>query len=270
MSRPNVGHFGSMGEHTVKANKKAALAPEPLYKRAEAALIERLVDGTWRVGERLPNEFELAAEFNISQGTMRKALAALEQRGLLHRAPGRGTTVSRTTNEESLYAFYRLRDSHGRLAVPETVEETISAREASDEEHAALRLVNAEVLELSRVRANGGEPLAVERMVFPAELCAGMADDLPLPNSLYPYLQDRFGIVVMTACETLTAEPADDRVAAGLGIEVGAPVLAVTRQARDLAERTVELRRSWYLTRHASYRVELTRAPGSYPATQAV
>jgi hypothetical protein len=71
------------------------MARTPLYKAAETEMIRRIEAGEWEVGKRLPNEFVLAEEFKVSQGTMRRALMTLEGMGLLNRKPGRGTLVAR-------------------------------------------------------------------------------------------------------------------------------------------------------------------------------
>lgn len=239
------------------------LASEPLYKRAEAEMVARIVAGDWRPGMRLPNEFDLAAEFGVSQGTIRKALVSLERRGLLTRSPGRGTSVARTTPEASLFAFFRMRDASGAMAVPEALTESISRRKATAEERARLDGAPDEVYELRRVRQHKRVPFVVERMRFPAALCAGIEQDTPLPNSLYPYLQDRFGLSIMSAEESITAAAAGAREVRLLKVAPGRPLLRVERQARDLADRIVELRTSFYLTTFASYRVDLARGdPG--------
>ena len=70
------------------------MARVPLYKKAETELLRRIRSGSWPVGTRIGNEFELAEEFGVSQGTMRRALMSVEAMGLLHRKPGRGTVVA--------------------------------------------------------------------------------------------------------------------------------------------------------------------------------
>ena len=77
------------------------MARTPLYKAAEEAMIANITNGTWEVGRRLPNEFELADEFGVSQGTMRRALIRLEEMGLLNRKPGRGTLVAANSPDAS-------------------------------------------------------------------------------------------------------------------------------------------------------------------------
>lgn len=242
------------------------LTAMPLYKRAEEAMIARIVGRVWNPGQRLPNEFKLAAEFGVSQGTIRKALASLEKRGLLARSSGSGTMVLRTTEKEALYAFFRMRDAEGALTVPEPLEERLERRGATDAERAAFTPFGAEVYAIERVRQFQGTPFTIESIRMPTALCEGMERDMPLPNSLYPYFQDRFGLSVMTAEESLTAVAASDVEARLLRVAPGTPLLRVERRAWDLSDRIVEMRTSRYLTDFASYRADLTRS-GSMPAS---
>ncbi len=53
----------------------------------------RILDGSLPAGARLPTELELAAEHQISRGTVRQAMSALVNEGLLERVRGRGTFV---------------------------------------------------------------------------------------------------------------------------------------------------------------------------------
>lgn len=242
-----------------KAQKNALIA-QPLYKRAEAKMIERIINGMWSPGELLPNEFALAEEFGVSQGTIRKSLMSMERRGLLVRSSGRGTMVAHTTPEAALFAFFRLRNEDGSMVVPETIEETLTRRVATEEEAARLQPKCEEVYELCRTRHNKGRPLVMETMSFGTQLCEGMENDLPLPNSLYPYLHQRFGIAVMSAHESISAHVADEKIADKLSVDVGTPVLCIKRWANDLADRVVELRLSYYLTEFSSYHIDLHRA----------
>jgi GntR family transcriptional regulator len=153
-----------------------------------------------------------------------------------------------------------MRDPSGAMTVPEPHTERIRRRPATAEERAGLDGCGEEVYELQRVRQHGGVPFVAERMRFAANLVAGIEDDAPLPNSLYPYLQERFGLSIMTAEESISAVAAGTREAALLGLAQGQPLLRVERRARDLADRVVELRTSHYLTSFASYRVDLSRS----------
>lgn len=244
----------------MKPNEPQRLMAEPLYKRAESAMVARIVDRVWSPGMRLPNEFELAEEFGVSQGTIRKALVSLEKRGLLARSPGRGTTVAKTTEQESLYAFFRLRGADGRMAVPAPAFERIKRRNATRAEAAVLGPDCAEVYQIERVRQNRGTRFAYEKMSLPVSLCEGMEADTPLPNALYPYLQERFGISIMAADDAISAAAAAAKPARMLEIAPGTPLLKVERQASDLTDRIVELRTSLFLTSFATYQVHLSKS----------
>ncbi|MBL3553062.1 GntR family transcriptional regulator [Rhodovulum sulfidophilum] len=247
-----------------KENKKTGvLLAQPLYKRAEIEMTNRIATGKWEAGAQLPNEFALADEFGVSQGTIRKALMAMEHRGLLTRRPGRGTVVCKTTSEESLYSFFRLRDADGRMVVPSPVVEAVEFGEPTSEETRILGESCPKVVRLARVRENNGRPFVVERMSFDARDCDGIESDLPLPSSLYPYLHERFSLVIMKVDESITAALADPELAKSLQVEVGTPLLRIQRIARDLADRQVELRESYYRTDFASYQIQLTRSDGA-------
>jgi GntR family transcriptional regulator len=66
----------------------------PLYRQASEGILQRLQANEWQEGEALPNEFELAAQHEVSQGTMRKALDLLVEEGILLRRQGAGTFVA--------------------------------------------------------------------------------------------------------------------------------------------------------------------------------
>src|SRR5689334_18668286 len=63
------------------------------YARLMSYFRERILDGSLPSGARLPTELELAAEHQISRGTVRQAMSALVSEGLLERVRGRGTFV---------------------------------------------------------------------------------------------------------------------------------------------------------------------------------
>jgi GntR family transcriptional regulator len=61
----------------------------PLYLQLRDALAERVAAGEWKPGTAIPNESDLAREFGVSAGTMRKALDLLEDEHLVTRRQGR-------------------------------------------------------------------------------------------------------------------------------------------------------------------------------------
>jgi DNA-binding GntR family transcriptional regulator len=66
---------------------------QPLYVQVRDTLLQRIESGEWKPERAIPNEGDLAREYGISAGTMRKTLDLMESEGHLSRKQGRGTFV---------------------------------------------------------------------------------------------------------------------------------------------------------------------------------
>lgn len=65
------------------------------YLQLSRILRDRIADGTYPAGKKIPPVLDLQAEFGLSSMTVRRAVAVLAEEGLLVRVPGRGTYVTR-------------------------------------------------------------------------------------------------------------------------------------------------------------------------------
>ena len=66
----------------------------PIYLQLMEQIKLRILSGTYRCGEHFPSVRELAAEAAVNPNTMQKALASLEQEGLLIGSRTNGRTVT--------------------------------------------------------------------------------------------------------------------------------------------------------------------------------
>lgn len=57
-------------------------------------LLTKIKDGTYPPGSQLPSGRALAAEYNVSQSTISRAVATLREQGVLVGRPGRGVFVA--------------------------------------------------------------------------------------------------------------------------------------------------------------------------------
>ena len=72
--------------------------PIPYYYQIAQSLRELIEDSEEGAGDReiaLPSELELCQVYDVTRGTVRHALEALEREGLISRERGRGTFVTR-------------------------------------------------------------------------------------------------------------------------------------------------------------------------------
>jgi GntR family transcriptional regulator len=80
----------------------------PLYRQIKDFLIRSLEEGEWGPGDAIPSEGELATRFNVSQGTVRKAIDEMAAENMLVRRQGKGTFVATHSDPRSFYRFLRL------------------------------------------------------------------------------------------------------------------------------------------------------------------
>ena len=79
-------------------NEKIPVRQVSLADQILEILIERIVNGVYPPGSKLPPENQLREEFNVSRSTIRTAVSRLEDRKLVHRQRGVGTYISRQPN----------------------------------------------------------------------------------------------------------------------------------------------------------------------------
>ncbi len=233
------------------------MTPLPLWRRVSEDIVARIVNGALRPGVMLPSEIDLGREMGVSQGTARRALRDLERRGIVERRQGRGTVVAIRTPETDHFHFFRLRHADGSEAQPMLASETLQRRRSTAAERAALGSETKYVYALDRIRSIGGKRIVREFSVVPVLLFPALEDRIPLPNALYAFWQDAYGIAIQKADERLRAVRADAADADAMDVAEGDPLIEVTRQAVDLSDRIVELRRSRYVTDDLAYTISL-------------
>lgn len=229
----------------------------PLYRRVRDILVTRMAEGILKPGQLLPSEFSLAAELDVSQGTVRKALDTLEADNLIIRRQGRGTFVAEQTPEHALYHFFSMVDLTGAAIIPKTLAEEITQRKAPKRVAAALGLdKDAPIVRIRRTRAMNGAPATFEDIFVPRAILP-ISEDMVLPNALYNHYQVAFGVSVARAEDRLSAVITPKRVARALPQFAGKALLMQQRIAYDLTERAVEMRESFLHTEMSRYAVSL-------------
>lgn len=66
----------------------------PVWRQIAAVLEQRITDGTYPAGSRVPSVVELSAEFEVAASTAQKVLAHLKAEGLVRAEVGLGTFVA--------------------------------------------------------------------------------------------------------------------------------------------------------------------------------
>jgi GntR family transcriptional regulator len=242
---------------------EAAPAFSPLYRQIKSLLTQDLQSGLWKPGEVIPSEFELAARFKVSQGTVRKAIDELAADNLLVRRQGKGTFVATHAEQNTQYRFLRLTadsDTGSGSGLQRRLLECTRARAAADVARALQLKAGDPVLLVRRLLLDADRPVVLDEIWLPGRAFKGLSSErlAAYRGPMYALFETEFGVRMIRAEEKIRAVPADAGAAALLGVDAGAPLLSVERRSFTYGEHPVELRRGLYRTDAHHYRNELS------------
>lgn len=223
----------------------------PRYQQLRDDLVRRIAEGEWSPEKAIATEAELSQFYNVSTGTLRKAIDLLVADGVLTRTQGKGTFVRRPRFDSSLFRFFRFKSVDGKPVRPTAKVLRREVVKPNETIRSTLQMKATEkTLHLSRVRMIEGEAVLSEDIWLPRSRFEGLAT-LPLgdfEDLLYPLYERLCRQIVASATEILNVEKATEADAALLRIEVGSPVILVQRVASDFAGTPIE----WRTTRGAA------------------
>jgi len=230
---------------------------QPLYQQIKALLEASLDAGEWAPGAAIPSESDLARRFGASQGTVRKAIAALASENLVVRRQGKGTFVATHTEEaSSLFRFLRIRRNDGDNEYPGSRVVDVRRAKATAEIARVLELKAGDpIVIVRRLLEYAGEPVVLDEITLPGALFRGLtkARIEAYQGSMYSLFETQFGVRMVKAREKLRAVAADAGSAKLLGVKTGEPLLAVDRVTSTYGERPVEWRRGLCATKRHHY-----------------
>jgi GntR family transcriptional regulator len=236
----------------------------PRYHQVYVTLRTWVRDGTYRAGDQIPTEPELCRMFSVSRITVRKAIDALAREGWLVRQQGRGTFVQLSTARPTASLdLDQVRSQVADLAAATEVRDIVVVEIDPDEEtRAALELPQeARVRCATHVRVQHGAPLGLIRTFVPLDIAARVSEPDMARQPLFELLA-KVGIEVGGADQLIGATLAGVESARALGVEVGAPLLRVTRVVFDTSLRPVERVIALYRADAYQYRMRLARPAG--------
>ncbi|MBU6378149.1 MAG: GntR family transcriptional regulator [Gammaproteobacteria bacterium] len=214
----------------------------PRYHQVYVTLRTWVRDGTYRPGDRIPTEPQLCEMFDVSRITVRKAIDNLCREGWLVRQQGRGTFVQLSASRAAAAVdLDQVRKQVAGLAAATEVSALNVAEVMPDDEtRAALALAEGELVQrASHVRALHGAPLGLITTFVPVDIAKKVEVAEMARQPMFELLR-MAGIPLARADQYIGATLAGVEAARALEVEVGAPLLRLTRTVFDLNDRPVE------------------------------
>jgi GntR family transcriptional regulator len=213
----------------------------PIYLQITELLIRDIASGRLIDGEKLPPEREMSERLGIATGTLRKALAELQSRGMLERVQGSGNYVRAVSDPKSIYAMFRLELLEGgglpmadildlrRLPKPGDLPDFGSSSEAH---------------RIRRLRFLSGKVAALEEIWLDGDYVETIrAEDLS--ESLYLYYRTTLGLWIVRAEDRIGLDTVPDWAPENFGRRAGEPAVHVFRISEAQDGKRAEVSRTW-------------------------
>lgn len=222
-------------------------ASTPLWLQLKHALRD-LITFELKPGDRIPSEAQLGDHYAVSRITVRQAITALVDEGVLHRQHGRGTFVLPARLAEPLaepdhflsggfdgadqphVAVY----SRETVAAPDWIADKLGLP-AGEEVHKIRKILSPD----------GGAPAAFRTTFVPRRLAPSLLEaDLALP--LHAVFESVYGLKPVQADETIEYIVADGFRAEILQLPEGHPLILVERIAFLDSGEAIDCARAYY------------------------
>ena len=224
----------------------------PIYLQIKELLLRELGAGKWLQGERLPTEAVLAAQLGVAIGTLRKALAGLEEDGILERRQGSGTYVADGHSGQAIYHFFRLENLNGKTGMPSA--EVVSLQRILHQQAAQqMQLDDTQIFwRIRRHRLLDDVVVAIEDVMLPEQRAPALHID-QLHESLYLHYREELGFWIANVVDAVTVDKMPDWGNTALGLATGAACGMVQRQSFDQHGEMAEFSRLWFNPERARY-----------------
>ena len=198
----------------------------PVYIQIHNEIKKAIEAGKWKVGERIPAERELSTEFSVSRMTLRQAISTLVDEGILERKVGSGTYVASQKVQEKVSgvtSFTELTEAQGKKPSSRTI--SYHTSEPSLSEIEKLQLNDGDlVLRMERIRFADAVPICYETATIPEKLVRDFSKS-EVTKSLYKTLEEKAGLMIGRAEQTVSAMLASEKVSEYLDIKRGDAIL---------------------------------------------
>ncbi|MEM5521726.1 phosphonate metabolism transcriptional regulator PhnF [Sulfitobacter sp. AS59] len=220
----------------------------PIWKAIATTVRGDITEGVYRQGDKLPTEAVLAARFGVNRHTVRQALAALAEEGIVHARRGAGVFVATTPTDYPIgrrVRFHQNLTAAGRA--PAKTALLLETRPANASEAEALQIANgAKVHVYEGLSLAENLPIALFRSVFPAGRFPEMLTYLRADPSVTAALA-KCGVEDYTRASTrVNAKLATATQALHLRIAENAPILRTININVAPDGSPIEVGRTWF------------------------
>ena len=225
----------------------------PMYKQILKIIENRIADGTYKSGDKIPPEIELMEEFNVSRITIRAALKDLIDDEVLFRVQGKGTYVAQPKEQ------YRANDQIGFTRscyldgkIPSTKLLSIKKVLPTKKQLSFFGGVESDpIIETIRLRYVNDIPTLIETNHYPISMSFLFHENLE--QSLFELMNNKYNIHIASSIRTLEICYATKEESKLLMINENSPLILFKDMHRDKNGNALWLSKQVYCTDHLKF-----------------
>lgn len=227
--------------------------PTPVYYKLQMKIQKQIEEGQWAPGENIPTERELSQTYNLSSGTVKKALLNLVNAGYLYRIQGKGTFVAGTTLRRGSLRYYRLQKDFRDKEIDLMVE-LLSLKKIKGRSQYNTNLQigpKQELYEMKRLFLSGTKPLIYCVSYMPCKMFPNLEDyvgDFSGEMTLYKLLEQEYNITTVSNKKMISVVQAQKDVTKMLKVPDGQHLLFIEMMSFTYKNKPYECRRTFCLT----------------------
>lgn len=231
-----------------------AHATSPLYIQIADELRRSLEEAVYQIGEQLPTEAELSAQFGVNRHTLRRAIDVLRQEGLVRVDRGRGMFVAAAPIPYTLGKRVRYNEAlkaNGLLASYRTLQVVEMAADAPIAKRLELKIGDRVIL-FERLSLADEQPISVGSSYFPSQRFPELLEQCQHCQSISELFQS-YGCDHIRRSTRVSARSVQPRDARLLALPLNAPILLTESVNVDQHGQVIE----YGVTRFRGDRMEL-------------
>jgi len=236
----------------------------PYYYQLLDILRSQINAGVYSPGDKLPSEKELCELYGISRTVVRQALGELEADNLIFRKKGKGTYVANPKISgglvQKLTGFYQDMVEKGFVPKTKVLQQHIIPAYQQIARYLAVP-VGTKTIEIMRLRSINHEPILLVTTYLPLSIAPSLVDYDLTDQSLYAFLEAKYGIVITRGTRYIEAVLASKEEASLLEINPGDPLLMLDSVSYAESGQAIEYYHAVHRGDRSRLEVNLVRLP---------
>lgn len=233
----------------------------PRHRQITDHLRNEILKQEFLPGDKLPSEKRLCDYFKVSRITVRQALKALENEGLIFKKQGLGAFVREEIQNPNLVQLTDFSEDMRRAGLESSSKLLSFGKVPGNAKVNTILEVPPEksLMRLERIRYANEIAVAFDITWLPISYGHLLLDENLNSRTIYEILEDEYNIPIKAGRYSIGASSANHTIAGYLNLEVGAPLLEINRCSRTTGGKKVYFQTRYNNPEYITYEMELFR-----------